>query len=227
MNLNKKVTGIVIFGVVLSLVLPHLITNLTSKSLKEKKAHLVNSSSKASSDSIAVNTKKDSAVPTPQQSTQPEEVKEEAPVEVQQPQTVQEEVKPIVYDGMTLDELAQKLDRSLKSTLSGKGMTFASLAIDLGIDPYLSLAIVLEETGCNYNCSAAVNNKNNVGGMMGSGGLLSFESLDAGISAFMNNLKKNYYDQGLTTAETINGKYASSTSWSGKINNYIEKIRNT
>ena len=227
MNLNKKVTGIVIFGVVLSLVLPNLITNLTAKSLKEKNEHLVNSSSKASSDSVAINTKKDSAVPTVKQTAE-QEVKEESPVEVeQQPQPVQEEAKPIVYDGMTLDELAQKLDRSLKSTLSGKGMTFATLAIDLGIDPYLSLAIVLEETGCSYNCSAAVNNKNNVGGMMGSGGLLSFESLDAGISAFMNNLKKNYYDQGLTTAETINGKYASSTAWSGKINNYIEKIRNT
>lgn len=227
MNLTKKVTSIVVFGVVLSLVLPHLITSLTSKSLKEKTSQSAKTS-QASPDTVAMETKKDSAVPIETPTEQPvEEVKEEVPVETPVQQEPVEETKPIVYDGMTLEELAQKLDRSLNSTLSGKGMTFASLAVNLGIDPYLSLAIVLEETGCSYNCSSAVNSKNNVGGMMGSGGLLSFESLDAGINAFMNNLKKNYYDQGLTTAETINKKYASSTAWSGKINNYIEKIKNT
>lgn len=225
MNLTKKVTGIVIFGVVLSMLLPQLITNVTSKSLKSE-VQTSKTSSQTNKSEIAMNTKKDSAVPTETKEENPvEEVKEEI-VEPEQPAPEPvEEQTPIVYDNMTMQELADKLNRSLNSTLSGTGMTFANLAVSLGIDPYLSLAIVLEETGCSYNCSAAVNNKNNVGGMMGSGGLLSFESLDAGITAFMNNLKKNYYDQGLTTAEAMNSKYAASTTWSGKINNYIEKIK--
>ena len=60
----------------------------------------------------------------------------------------------IVYDNMTLDELAEKLNRSLNSTLSGQGYTFASYAVEQNIDPYLSVAIVLHETGCKWTCSS-------------------------------------------------------------------------
>ena len=39
------------------------------------------------------------------------------------------------------------------------------------------------------------------------------------------NIKHNYYDHGLTTAEKMNSKYAASTTWAEKVNKYIEKIR--
>lgn len=226
MNLTKKVTSIVVFGVVLSLVLPSIITMATTKSLKNANKVQTSKTNEKSKNSIAMK-EKDEAVPV--QTEEVQEVVEETPQEEVAEEPIDQPVvedQPVVYDGMTREQLGEKLDRSLNSTLSGKGMTFANLAVDLGIDPYLSLAIVLEETGCNSNCSSAVNSKNNVGGMMGSGGLLSFESLDAGISAFMNNLKSNYYDKGLTTSEAMNSKYAASTSWSSKVNNYIEKIKN-
>ena len=72
---------------------------------------------------------------------------------------------------------------------------------------------------------------NNVGGMKGSGGCNGgsyavFESLDAGIEAMISNLSRNYIQQGLVTPEQINTKYATSTTWASKVNNYIEKVRN-
>lgn len=150
------------------------------------------------------------------------EEKKEEEVVVAQP----EPVKPaIVYDGLTLDELAAKLNRSLNSNLSGYGYKFASRSLELGVDPYLAVAIVLHETGCTWSCSNLVINKNNVGGMVSGGSYIAFASLDEGIDAFLSNLYRNYYAYGLTTPEQINTKYATSTTWSEKINYYINKIR--
>ena len=39
------------------------------------------------------------------------------------------------------------------------------------------------------------------------------------------NLYNNYYALGLTTAETINPKYAESKTWASKVNYYIDKIK--
>lgn len=130
-----------------------------------------------------------------------------------------------VYENLTMDELTQKLDKNLKSTLIGTGKYYAKYAIEYGVDPYLALAISLHETGCSYSCSNLVKSKNNVGGMMGSNGALSFSSIEEGIKKFISNIKNNYYDHGLTTAEEMNSKYAASMTWSQKVNTYIEKIR--
>ena len=137
---------------------------------------------------------------------------------------------PIVYDGMTMTELANKLDRSLGSTLTGTGYTFASESLALGIDPYLAVAIVLHETGCRWGCSYLVRACNNVGGMKGSpgcngGSYASFATLDDGIRSYLSNLHRNYYTYGLTTPETIGPKYAVSTTWASKVNWYIDYIR--
>ena len=133
----------------------------------------------------------------------------------------------IVYDNMTIEELSAKLDRVLHSTMAGKGNLIATYTLDKGIDPYLATAIILLETGCNSSCSSMVNTCFNVGGMKGSGcgAYASFPSLDEGITAFIDNLYKNYYSYGLTTPETIGPKYAESKEWPIKVNNYINKIR--
>ena len=138
-------------------------------------------------------------------------------------------VKPaIVYDGMTMDELASKLNRSLKNELAGKGYLYASYALEKGVDPYLAVAISLEETGCNFNCSTLVKSCHNVGGMKGSGcGMYGyFDTLDAGIKAFIDNISRNYVAYGLTTAETMNPKYAENPAWAHNVNNYINIIKN-
>lgn len=154
-------------------------------------------------------------------------------VEVVEPEVVVEEVKEeknIVYDGMTLDELADKLNRSLGSTLSGTGYQFASRTTELGVDPYMAVGIVLLETGCAWDCSALVNQCYNVGGQKGAPGCWggeyqAFGSLEEGINAFVDNLYYNYVAYGLTTPETINPKYAESPDWAAGVNSYIELIR--
>lgn len=69
----------------------------------------------------------------------------------------------------------------------------------------ITIAISRWETG-NYT-SKAFKEKNNVGGMMCSDGLISYSSLDEGIEKFLINLKNNYFEIGLDTIEKIQKKY--------------------
>ncbi len=139
-------------------------------------------------------------------------------------------VDPIVYDGLTMRELAEKLNRSLNSTISGKGYLIASYSLQLGIDPYMATAIILHETGCNGTCSSLVRECNNVGGQKGGpscggGAYKAYATLDEGIMGYLDNLYRNYYSVGLTTVESIGPKYAASTTWASQVNNYIALIR--
>ena len=141
----------------------------------------------------------------------------------------QEELSKIVYDGLTLEELSNKLNRSLNSTISGKGELFARLSVDYGVNPYLAVAIVMHETGCKWECSNLLKTCNNVGGMKGAGGCgggeyASFPSLDEGIEAYMSNLNRNYFSYGLTTPEAMGPKYAASTTWAAQVRSYMNQI---
>ncbi len=157
----------------------------------------------------------------------------EAQTEQEQKQEEAEAKKnEIVYEGMTLGELSDKLDRTLHSTISGQGYTFASYAVELGVDPYLAVAIVMHETGCAGECSTLLKECNNVGGMKGGsdtkcngGSYASFSSLEEGIRAYMQNLYRNYTSQGLTTADAMASKYAASQTWASQVNAYINSIK--
>ena len=150
-----------------------------------------------------------------------------APVSVDIP------AKQSVYDGLTIEELAAKIDRNLgDGYISGKGMLIASYCVEKAVDPYVATAIMLHETGCRSKCSSLVRQCNNVGGQKGSpgcggGSYKSFSTLDEGIKGFVNNLYKNYYAYGLTTVEQIAPKYAEGSSWPAKINWYVNLIKNS
>ena len=137
------------------------------------------------------------------------------------------EVEEIVFDGLTLTELGDKLNRSLKSTLAGQGHFIASYSLEKGVDPYLATAIMLHETGCKWNCSYLTNACNNVGGQKGSGcgEYASFPSIEEGIYAFISNIYYNYYLFGLNTPDLMNSKYAESTRWASNVNKYINEIK--
>lgn len=136
-------------------------------------------------------------------------------------------VEEIVYDGKTLDELVDTINKSLNSNISNKGDLIVSYSLEKGVDPYMATAIILHETGCKWGCSRLVRECNNVGGQKGKGcGSYSyFNSLDEGIMAFIDNLERNYISYGLTTPEQINPKYAEDPSWAKKVNKYIEEIK--
>lgn len=138
-----------------------------------------------------------------------------------------------VYDGLTLEELGAKIDRNLgDGYIGGKGELIASYCIEKGVDPYIATAIILHETGCRAKCSKLVRNCNNVGGIKGKpscggGAFKRFDTLDDGIRGFVNNLQKNYYAYGLTTVEAIAPKYCEGNTWAGKINWYVNVIKNS
>ena len=136
----------------------------------------------------------------------------------------------IVYDGLTMDQLAEKLDRSLKNELHGYGRLYAEYSLERGVDPYIAVAISLHETGCNGNCSALMRECNNVGGQKGSPtcgnyGYRGFATLEDGIKGFIDNLSDNYFGIGLNTPELMNKKYAASTTWAAQVNNYVNTIK--
>lgn len=138
----------------------------------------------------------------------------------------------IVYDGLTIDELSEKLDKNLNSTLKGYGKTFAKYSLEYEVDPYVATSIVLLETGCKWNCSKLVRKCNNIGGMKGknkcSGSAYAkFESLDAGIEAFFKNLSNNYYKKGLTTPKQMNKKYAENPNWYKTVEYYVNEIKSS
>lgn len=143
-------------------------------------------------------------------------------------------VKYLVYDHLTYDELVNKLNNSLNSNLSNTGSLFLDASLKYNIDPYLAVAIALHETGCKWNCSTLVTRCNNVGGIKGypscgSGGYQAFDSIEDGIYKYVENISKNYYAYGYTTAETMQRKYTgyANSTWAVKVNNYINQIKNS
>ena len=139
------------------------------------------------------------------------------------------EVRQIVYDGMTLKELGEKLDRSMGSSIDGYGEYFAAYALEKGVDPYLALGIVLLETGCKWGCSSLARNCYNLGGIKGTpscggGSYRRFNSMEDGIERFIDNLA-GYYAKGLDTPEKMNPRYAESNTWAMKVRNYMSEIR--
>mgnify|MGYP001289392832 CR=1 FL=1 len=145
---------------------------------------------------------------------------------------IKKEEPVIVYDNLTMEELSAKLNRIMFSSLTGKGELFAKTCLEKGVDPYIALAIVFQETGCYYGkCSSMVVHCNNIGGMKGGqarcmGGSYAFYStIDEGINNFISNLSNMYFSRGLNTPELINTRYAQDKGWSYKVNNYINVIR--
>ena len=136
----------------------------------------------------------------------------------------------IIYDGMTLTELTNKLNKSLGSYMSNTGYFFANYTKKTGLDPYLAVSIVLLETGCNWKCSTITVQCNNIGGLKGRGSCNGtsysrYDSLEEGIEGYLNILYKNYYLQGLTTADTMAHKYAASPTWAEKVNTYYASVK--
>ena len=132
----------------------------------------------------------------------------------------------IIFDGMTVTELTDKLNRNLKGYVTNTGYLFANYTRKTGLDPYLAVSIMLLESGCNGTCSNLTVNYNNVGGLKGST-WLHFDTLDEGINTFLDIVYKNYYAQGLRTPETMSCKYnLCSQHWIDSVNNYMRTIKN-
>ena len=135
-----------------------------------------------------------------------------------------------VYDGLTMEELAARLNRNLgNAVLAGKGELIANYCLSKGVDPYVATAIMIHETG--RGTSTMVRTCNNVAGQKGSpscmGAYKGYDTIDDGIRGAIDNLYRNYYAVGLDTVEKMGPKYAEGSEWPSKINGYVAKIKNS
>ena len=162
-----------------------------------------------------------------------EESEDEIEEESEYIEKPEEIINEVLYDNLSEEQLLLKLEKNLKNELIGTSVNFVDYYKKTGLDPYLSVAIVLHETGCIWNCSKLVRECYNFGGMKGGDNKYKdtnyscYSSKEEGINAYLDMLYNNYYSKGLTTPELINPKYAASLEWSVKINNYINKIKNS
>lgn len=136
----------------------------------------------------------------------------------------------IIYDGMTMTELTNKLNKSLNSYLKNTGYFFAKYTRNTGLDPYLSVAIVLLETGCKWTCSSLTVKCNNIGGLKGGpscngGSYKKYDSLEEGINGYLNIIYNNYYLKGMTDPYSMASTYASSNVWAEKVTTYMNEIK--
>ncbi|WP_422121900.1 glucosaminidase domain-containing protein [Planococcus sp. X10-3] len=99
-----------------------------------------------------------------------------------------------------------KLENTLDGKLSGTSAHFINAGKKYDLDPNFLSAIAIHETG--NGSSRAVNEKNNVAGMMGRNGLRSYDSLEESIFDMARNLRQNYLNQGITTVSAVGAKYA-------------------
>ena len=106
-----------------------------------------------------------------------------------------------VYEGMTLEELGEKINRSLGSDIvAGKGPLIAAECVNKGVDPYIATAILLHETGCGSSCSNLARSCFNFGGQKGSpgcngGAYKTFSSIDEGLVGLIDNFKRIKYSR--------------------------------
>lgn len=101
---------------------------------------------------------------------------------------------------------SDKLDHELGGKLKGMGQIFHQAGQLFNVDPALLAAISQHETGNGK--SQAANEKNNVAGMMGAGGLKSYPSVEASIMDMARNISNNYLGKGLSSISDIGAKYA-------------------
>lgn len=99
-----------------------------------------------------------------------------------------------------------KLESTLSGKLSGTSSHFINAGKKYDLDPNFLSAIAIHETG--NGSSRAVNEKNNVAGMMGKNGLRSYASVEESIFDMARNLRQNYLNQGITTVAAVGAKYA-------------------
>ncbi len=125
-----------------------------------------------------------------------------------------------------------KLDSTLEGKLEGTAAHFINAGKKYDLDPNLLSAIAIHETG--NGSSKAVNDKNNVAGMMGKNGLRSYASVEDSIFDMARNLRQNYLNEGKDTIAKIGAKYAPvgaandptglNNHWTQGVSNYYSKL---
>lgn len=109
------------------------------------------------------------------------------------------------YDVRNISDVSpEQIDSMLTGKLKGYGQTFYDVGHKYGIDPGFLAAVSMAETG-----GTAIDERNNVGGLMKSkGGKMSFSSIDECINYMGLLFANKYISDGLITVEAIHTRYS-------------------
>ena len=138
----------------------------------------------------------------------------------------------VEYDGESFSSIGKKLEKFLvKTHLEGYGEYIAKYSVNKGVNPYLIGAMIIVNSNCTIQCNAIVTKCNNVGDLTGSTGgcfggtYKKYNSLEDGISDFVDYVLVNFYANDLKTPTAIYKKYNKNSAWSYKVSRYMERIK--
>lgn len=103
-----------------------------------------------------------------------------------------------------------------------------SICSEFNVDYRFAMAVSNYETG--YQTSPQAVEKNNFGGLRGSGEYMTFPSTEAGIISYVIYFKKLNGDNGIENVEALSGKYVNGDSskpdktWSNKVRSIYKEI---
>ncbi len=141
------------------------------------------------------------------------------------------------YNGESADTIANKINNSFND-MKDYGNLISKYSIANGVNPYLVASMIIVETGCDTKCSVLVKKCNNVYEAIYDSESLNqtscfggyyqkFASVDDSIKSFVKYIKVNFYDNELTTPNTIYKSFKKDVRWAYLVNFNMDKIKNS
>ena len=120
--------------------------------------------------------------------------------------------------------------------MEGKGEVISKYAINSKLNPYLVASMVIEESGCDSECSVLVNKCNNVGKLYYNENNLTekacfggyyqqFDSIESSIRSYVRYVRENFYDKELTNLNDIYKEYKKDVRWLYRVSQRMDNIK--
>ena len=122
--------------------------------------------------------------------------------------------------------LVEKYLKENNSPMAGSAATFITAAKKYNLDWKLLPAIAFTESTLGKKTPFGTYNAFGWGIIDNSNKGADFNSWDDAILAVAQGLREDYYDQGLTTLEEINNRYAGDENWDKKVLRAMNDITN-
>ncbi len=140
------------------------------------------------------------------------------------------------YQGEDAVKIGHKIDNFLKDKMEGKGEVISKYAINSKLDPYLVASMIIEESGCDSECSFLVDKCNNIGKLyyneksLGQKACLGgyyqqFDSIEDSVRSYVRYVKENFYDKELTNLNDIYKVYKKDVRWLFRVNERMNNIK--
>lgn len=142
------------------------------------------------------------------------------------------------YEEVDAVTIGNKINNNLKGELTGYGELISKYSIVNNVNPYLVSAMIIENSECGDTCSVLVTKCHNVGKLVYNkdsltdtscfgGYYQSFKSIDDSIKVYIKYIKTNFYDKELNTPSLIYKPYSKDVRWVFRVNNIIDRIKNS